>query len=271
MKSVSSRENAAYKAMARLVSSGSERRKSGASVLEGAHLLAAYLDSGGKPEEVMVDAAGLADAEVARLVERSAPARTTLLSDALFKSISTVESPTGVIARIATPGGRAAPRDASLVLLLEDLQDPGNVGTLLRSAAAAGAGHVLLSPRCAFAWSPKVLRAGMGAHFALNIVEGADLAAFLARYRGTSIALGGQAARAVYDLDLAGPVALVVGNEGSGVSEAVARAAKVRARIPMAGPIESLNAGTAGSIALFEVVRQRQAGHGQATSCEPPR
>ena len=139
MKSVASRDNAAYKAIARLVASGSERRANALSVLDGAHLLEAFLDSGRVSEEVMVNAAGLADAEVAALVARSAPARVTLFSDALFKSLSTVDSPTGVIALVRTPEGKGVPADAALVLLLEDIQDPGNVGTLLRSAAAAGA------------------------------------------------------------------------------------------------------------------------------------
>jgi TrmH family RNA methyltransferase len=153
--------------------------------------------------------------------------------------------------------GKAAPRDAKLVLLLEDIQDPGNVGTLLRSAAGAGAGHVMLSGGCAFAWSPKVLRAAMGAHFALEIVEGADLAAWIPGYRGISVALSGHAAKSLYDLDLAKPCALLVGNEGGGLSPALESAATVRAKIPMPGRLESLNAGTAGSIALFECVRQR--------------
>lgn len=257
MKSVASRDNAAYKAMARLASSGSKRRKGGVSILDGAHLLGAFLDSGRKPEEVMVNRAGLADAEIATLVERSQPARVTLLADALFKTVSTVDSPTGVIALVRTPVARAVPADAPLVLLLEDIQDPGNVGTLLRSAAAAGAGHVLLSPHCAFAWSPKVLRAAMGAHFALNIVEGADLAEFLARYRGTSVALDTRAEGSLYDLDLTQPAAFLIGNEGAGLSDALLGAAQVRARIPMPGTIESLNAATAGSICLFEAVRQR--------------
>jgi len=259
MKAIASRDNAAFKAMARLVASGSERRKRGASVLDGAHLLAAFLDSGRTPEALMVSRAGLDDPEVARLVERSRPAPVTLLSDALFDALSTVQSPTGVIAEVRTPEGAAVPDDAALVLALDDIQDPGNVGTLLRSAAAAGAGHVLLSARCAFAWSPKVLRAAMGAHFAVNIVEGADLVAFLARYRGTSIALAAGGERSLYDLDLRGPVAFIVGNEGAGVSGAVLAAARARARIPLAGAVESLNAGTAGSIALFEAVRQRGA------------
>jgi TrmH family RNA methyltransferase len=258
MKAIASRDNPAFKAMARLAASGAERRRSGASVLDGAHLLAAFLDSGRKPEEVMVSKAGLANPEIARLVERSAPARVTLLSDALFEALSTVDSPTGIIAAVRTPAGEAVPDDAPLVLALEDIQDPGNVGTLLRSAAAAGARHVMLSPRCAFAWSPKVLRSAMGAHFALNIVEGADLPAFLARFHGTSVALAGKAERTLYDVDLRGRAALIVGNEGAGLSETLAHAATVRARIPMAGPVESLNAGTAGSIALFEALRQRR-------------
>ena len=108
MKALSSRENAAFKAMARLASSSAERRRSGLSVLDGAHLLGAFLDSGRKPEEVMVSRAGLADAEVAKLIERSAPARVTLLSDALFASLYGLPSPTGVIASVRTPAGRKA-------------------------------------------------------------------------------------------------------------------------------------------------------------------
>ena len=243
--------------MAKLVSSAAERRKTGMSVLDGAHLLAAFMQAGGAPEEIMLSEAGAADAEIAGLVRRAAGARVTLLTDALFNAISTVESPTGVLAAVRTPHSRPASPDARLALLLEDIQDPGNVGTLLRSAAAAGADHVLLSPQCAFAWSPKVLRAAMGAHFATNIVERADLAAFLATYRGTSVALAGRGERSLYALDLRGPAAIVVGNEGAGLSTDVMAACKLRAHIPMAAAMESLNAGTAGSVALFEAVRQR--------------
>jgi TrmH family RNA methyltransferase len=257
MKTVASRDNAAFKAMARLASNSNERRRSGLSVLDGAHLLAAFLDSGRKPEEVMVSRAGLADPEVARLIERSAPARVTLLSDALFGSLSELASPTGVIASVRTPTGRTAAADAALVLLLDDVQDPGNVGTLLRSAAAAGADSVILSSKCAFAWSPKVLRSAMGGHFALNIVEGANLGEFVRGYRGRSIALAPRAKASLYDTDLTGPCAFLVGAEGAGLSPELESAASARVRIPMPGRVESLNAATAGSICLFEAVRQR--------------
>jgi TrmH family RNA methyltransferase len=158
---------------------------------------------------------------------------------------------------VRTPEGKGVPADASLVLLLEDIQDPGNVGTLLRSAAAAGAGHVLLSAHCAFAWSPKVLRAAMGAHFALNVVESADLAGFVELYEGACVALAAGGGTSLYDLDMTRPVAILVGNEGAGLTPALLEAATVQARIPMPGRAESLNAGTAGSLALFEAVRQR--------------
>jgi len=257
LKSINSRDNERYKVVKRLVTNASERRKSGRSVLDGAHLLAAFLDSGGKPEEIYVSQAGLARDEIARLVQRSEPAPLTLLADGLFEALSTVESPTGVIAVVPTPAAKPVPSDAGFVLLLEDIQDPGNVGTLLRSAAAAGAEHVMLSPACAFAWSPKVLRSAMGAHFAVNIVEGADLEAWVKAFRGTSIALDGWSEQSLYDLELHTPIALLVGNEGSGLSPALARAATLRARIPMSKRMESLNAAAAGTVALFEAARQR--------------
>jgi TrmH family RNA methyltransferase len=258
MKEITSRENARYRAMAKLVASAAERRKRGLTVLDGAHLVAAFLDSGRRVESAMVSREAMGRREIAELAKRCEPAEVHTVPERLFAPLSTVETATGIVAAARTPESLTVPAGASLVLLLEDVQDPGNVGTLLRSAAAAGAGHVVLSKTCAFAWSPKVLRAGMGAHFALNIVEGTDLLAFLAQYRGTSVALEAGARTALHDLDLgSGPVAVLVGNEGAGLSAEVLRAASVRAKIPMPGRMESLNAAVAGSVCLFEVLRQR--------------
>jgi len=142
--------------------------------------------------------------------------------------------------------------------LLEDIQDPGNVGSMLRSAAAAGVHDVLLSKSCAFAWSPKVLRAAQGAHFALNIVEGADLLAFVAHYAGQVVALVPAVSKALYDLDLAKSTAFVIGNEGAGLSAELLAAVSVHATIPMPGKSESLNAAAAAAICLFEMARQRR-------------
>ena len=258
MKTVASKENPAYKSLAKLVNSAAERRKRGLTVVEGLHLVEACLKAGHVVASLMVSDSACGDAEVARLLLRAGKVSVTRLSDKLFQAVSTLPSSAGILAVVATPSGRPVPADAGFCLLLEDVQDPGNVGTLLRSAAAAGAEHVLLSPSCAFAWSPKVLRAGQGAHFALNIAESADLAGFLATWKGKSVALASDASTSIFDVDIAGPIAFLVGNEGAGLSRDLLKVAGMRARIPMPGAAESLNAGVAGSIALFEAVRQRK-------------
>lgn len=259
MKTVSSRENAAFKAVAKLAASASERRKRGLTVLDGAHLVGAFLDASHAIETVVVSRSALERDEVARIVARVPPAAVVVVADKVFESVSTVDSATGILAAVPAPRGTAIPPTADLVLLLEGVQDPGNVGTLLRSAAAAGSRHVGLAPGCAFAWSLKAVRAGMGAHFVLNLVEDFDLAGWLAAYRGTSVALAGGAGRPIYELDLRGPVAIVVGSEGAGLSAAVRAKASVAACIPMPGRAESLNAAVAGSLGLFEALRQRAA------------
>ena len=245
--------------MAKLASSASERRKRGLTVLDGAHLVGAFLEAGHAVDTLMVSRAALQRAEVARLAQQVPEAQLITVADTLFESLSTVDSSTGVLAAVAVPKGKPVPADADLILLLEDVQDPGNVGTLVRSAAAVGAGHVLLSPACAFAWSLKTVRAAMGAHFAVNIREGVDLVEFLRGYRGTSVALVGAAAGSLYEADLHGPVAIVVGNEGAGLSVPLRQSATIEARIPMPGKVESLNAGIAGSLGLVEALRQRGA------------
>ena len=259
MKAVASRDNPAFKAMARLAASAPERRKRGLTVLDGAHLVGAFLDARHRVDTLMVSRSALERPEIARLAGRVPEAAVVVVADKLFETLSTVDSSTGIIAAVPAPRGEPIPTDADLVLLLEDVQDPGNVGTALRSAAAAGARHVALTPGCAFAWSLKTVRAGMGAHFRLNIAEDVDAAAFLRAYRGTSVALAGGAARSIHGLDLRGPVAIVVGNEGAGLSAPVLAAATVVARIPMPGKAESLNAAVAASLGLFEAVRQRGA------------
>jgi TrmH family RNA methyltransferase len=139
---------------------------------------------------------------------------------------------------------------------LADRQDPGNVGAILRSAAAAGVGQVFLSPHCAFAWSPKVLRAGQGAHFHLEIFEDVDLVAWVRDYRGTLVAAVTSGGESLFTADLAGPVAVAIGNEGAGLSESLRAAAQGRVSIPMPGGFESLNAAAAAAICLFECVRR---------------
>ncbi|MBL8525151.1 MAG: RNA methyltransferase [Betaproteobacteria bacterium] len=259
IKTIRSRDNAFVKQLIALAHSSRERRKAGLTVLDGIHLVRAYVDAQGAPHAIAVAESALEREEVvALLAHRAISGQVNVLADNLMAEASALESPAFLMATITTPEPAAIPTNAS-VLVLEDLQDPGNVGSLLRSAAAAGIEHILTSKTTAFAWSPKVLRAAQGAHFSINIVEGADVAAFLKNYRGRSLALvpRGEGVQSLYAQNLAGAIAILVGNEGSGLSAETLQAASRRVTIPMPGNIESLNAAAAGAICLFEMVRQR--------------
>lgn len=256
MKLIQSRDNAFFKALKRLAESGRERRKTGKTLLDGVHLVEAYEAAFGAVETLIVAESALAGGEVARFVEgRDA----VLLADVLMRELGLVDTPSGLLAVAAMPDSIAAVDLEKEAILLDGVQDPGNVGTLLRTAAAAGIKQALLAPGCAAAWSPKVLRAGQGAHFALAIHEDADLAGFMAVYRGTTAVTCLDGSTSLYEADWQGPLAWVFGAEGQGVSPALIAAARLRIRIPMPGAVESLNVAAAAAVCLFEAVRRKQA------------
>ena len=260
MKHIASRDNAHFRDLRKLCQSGRERRKAGRIVLDGMHLLESYSERFGAPEEIIVSTTGAARAEIARYLECCAGKGVTLLADALFAELASVDTPSGIMAVAGWPRCARGPDEEADALLLDGVQDPGNLGSILRSAAAAGIRQVLLSTDCAQAWSPKALRAAMGAHFALDIHESADLPGFLAGYRGQSIVTALDTANSLYALDLRGPLAWVFGSEGQGVRAALAERAARRVCIPMPGATESLNVAAAAAICLFEAVRQRRSG-----------
>ena len=257
MKSIRSKDNPQIKALIKLAGSSRERRRTGTTLLEGEHLVRAYQESGGVAETILASESALADHEVGRFFE-NVPARSRLaLADGLLDRISQLVSSAGVAAVIKTPRPGPVPQSVSDCLLLENIQDPGNLGSILRTAVAAGVSQVFLSKSSVFAWSPKVIRAGMGAHFFISIFEGVEVDEFGSSFRGSVVAMEPRARASLYELDLRGPVAWVFGNEGAGLSEGALRLATHRARIPMPGPAESLNVAAAAAICLFEQIRQR--------------
>ena len=258
MKTIHSRDNPFVKQLVALAHSSRERRKVGLTVLDGIHLVRAYIDACGAPHAIAIAESAVARIEVIELRANCAPHGVNILADKLMAEASSLDSPAFVMAMVATPAAHAVPPEATM-LVLEDVQDPGNVGSMLRSAAAAGISDIVLSKTSAFAWSPKVLRAAQGAHFFLNIVEGVDVVALISAYQGQSLALvpHGVGAARLYDVDMAGPVAILIGNEGTGLTGALIDSATHRVAIPMPGKIESLNASAAGAICLFEMTRQR--------------
>jgi TrmH family RNA methyltransferase len=256
MKTIASRDNPSFKDLRALARDARRQRQEGRALLDGPHLLAAALDHGHVPDLLAVGESAAALPEVVALLARVPHVPVLCLRDALFREISELATPLGILARIAVPPEPTfAP--AGDCLLLDAVQDAGNVGTLLRTAAAAGVPDVLLGPGCAGAWTPRVLRAAQGAHFALVIREQVDLAAFLDGYAGTAVAAVAHDGRSLYELDFAGPTAWLFGNEGAGIAPELALRAGQRATIPLAAGSESLNVAAAAAVCLFEMRRRR--------------
>ncbi len=253
---ITSSENSHFKQLLKLVRSARARREEGVSILDGVHLLGAYLATCGVPRQVVVSHSGLANAEIQGLIAALGSVQPLVFSDSLFGRLSTVETPTGILAAVSTPRAVGAPDPAAACVALEDIQDPGNLGSILRSAAAAGIRQVLLSRGSVHAWSPRVLRAGMGAHFMLQIYEQCELEPFLRAYHGLVVATAHPAQTSLFEVDLTGSVALVLGNEGAGLSQGLLAAAHQVAAIPMAGKSDSLNVAAAAAVCLFERRRQ---------------
>lgn len=251
---ITSADNPRFKSLLKLVHSSRERRLAGKSLLDGTHLLQAYQAHVGAPECVIVSRSGVDDPEIQALLPHAAD--TLLLQDNLFKQLSSVATPTGIIAVINTPRREAPPATLQTCVMLEDVQDPGNLGSILRSCAAAGIKQVFLSKPSVNAWSPRVLRAGMGAHFSVEIYERSDLLELVRGFPGRVLVTQRQAPHSVFESDLSGTVALLFGNEGAGVSGALAQCAHAAITIPMSAATESLNVAAAAAVCLFERVRQ---------------
>jgi TrmH family RNA methyltransferase len=174
------------------------------------------------------------------------------------------EHPQGVAALVEAPQCKMQamfpppPRPAPLVVIAAGLQDPGNLGTLVRSAEAFGATGMILLPGTVSLWNAKTLRASSGSAFRLPVLAlTADVAFTALRDHGVRI-LAAVARDGYGETDLRGPSALLIGNEGSGLPEAWIAQADARVTIPFSGAVESLNAAIAGSVLLYDAMRQRQ-------------
>ena len=259
---ITSPDNPVVRRLRRLADSARACRETGRTLAEGLHVIEAALAA--RVEIVTLVTRGRPSPDVAALVERAQSAdangrlKSIELGAALYDAISPVEHGVGILAEIAIP-----PRESSTALdgdavYLDGIQDPGNVGTLLRTAAAAGVRRIVLGPGTAYVWAPKVMRSAMGAHFALHLTESADVTAAARNFRGTILAadVGGD------DLYAAewgrGPTLWLFGSEGQGLSPEAMAAAQLRLRIPLAEPVESLNVSAAAAVCLFEQARRRR-------------
>ena len=250
---ITSRDNPALVRLRKLGADASGYRKTGSVWIEGDHLLRAALQRGWRPALVVITEAAMQDAALAALAESAT--RVLVVPVVLFKTLSGLESPAQIGAELTLPATPAIEPNAASVVL-DRLQDAGNVGAILRSAAAFGVRQVLALKGTAALWSPKVLRAGQGAHFGLRLVEG--LAANeLAALAVPLVATSSHTEHSLNRVALPSPCAWVMGHEGQGVSAALMARCALTVGIPQPGGEESLNVAAAAAICLYESERQK--------------
>jgi RNA methyltransferase, TrmH family len=253
VKAIQSRDNPLLVRLRKLAGDPAGYRKHDLVWLEGDHLCSAFAARGGRPRHALITETAYADDELRALAEQAD--EVALLPDNLMAGISTLESPPPIAFVVPWAGtGQVVAKVPTVVL--DRLQDAGNVGTLLRSASAFGFGQVVAIKGTAGLWSPKVLRAGMGAHFGLHLVEGAEESAL----DGLAMPLLGSSSHAAQAIDrvaLPWPCAWVMGHEGQGVSASLQQRCTLTLRIPQPGGEESLNVAAAASVCLYESARQR--------------
>ena len=250
---ITSLQNERVKLAHALQTQAKTRRKEGRIALEGARLLADAVERGGVRPDFALVAADVDSALIDRLT--AAGAAVLPVSDEIMRHVSATEEPPGVVAVFPLPDA-PLPAPPPRALILDAIRDPGNLGTMLRTAAAANVQAVLLAPGCVDAYNPKVLRAGMGAHFRLAVVE-QSWDEIEQATTGATVYLADMTGDAAYDqADWLRPWALIIGSEAHGASEGALTLARQRVTIPMTPGAESLNAAVAAGILLFEARRQ---------------
>jgi len=255
VRQVSSRDNPLLVRLRKLVGDPGAYRKLGEVWIEGDHLCSAYLQRGGpSPTHALITEAGWEDPVLRRLAE--AAQGITVVPAALMAGISPLES-AAPIAFVVPWAPDSGVQRGQATVVLDRLQDAGNVGAILRSAAAFGFSQVAAVKGTAALWSPKVLRAGMGAHFGLRLVEAADPATLADALGIPLLGTSSHARQALHEAALPWPCAWVMGHEGQGVSTALAERCGLALRIPQPGGEESLNVAAAAAVCLYESARQR--------------
>lgn len=254
---ITSSQNPKLKLVRALQGRSKERREENAFLAEGVRLIEEAL-SAEWPFRFVLYSSGLSERGQA-LVDKLKNAGIAVdeVAGDLLQAASGTETSQGILAVLELEALHL-PDQPNFILIPDQIRDPGNLGTLIRTAAAAGVQAVLLPPETTDAFAPKVVRAGMGAHFWLpihtmdwaeieQVCHGAGMQLFLADMFGQSC----------WETDLSGPLALIVGGEAEGASTWARGLADIIVSIPMPGDAESLNAGVAGAVLMFEVVRQR--------------
>ncbi|HEX2650981.1 MAG TPA: RNA methyltransferase [Burkholderiales bacterium] len=255
MGALTSRQNKLVQRWRELSLEGKARKRERAALLEGAHLVTAALNAGVPVRQLILSPKGQGKPEHASAV-RHFGRDPLVVSDSVFGFISDTESPAGIAAEIEIPAAKPDLAASAGCIFLESVQDPGNVGGILRSAAAFGIRDAVLGQGCADPWSPKALRAAMGAHFSLRIAPDADLEKVVGTFGGTLVCTAPREGTPIAQAELPARIGWIFGTEGKGVTRSLAARAALKVTIPMAGLAESLNVGAAAAICFYEASRR---------------
>lgn len=250
-----SKDNPKIKHLRGLIEQNTYRKKQGQTVLEGTHLCLAWLHENKKINSIFTTEHALSHPDYERILAKYTGA-VFVISESLYKDLSTLGTSLACLAIVDLPSSSQTLDFKADTLILENVQDPGNVGTLLRSAAAAGIEQIICTKGSASLWSPRVLRAGMGAHFSLQTFENVTLEEVLPQFQIPVYVTSSHHAESLYSKNLRKACVWILGNEGQGVSDYALQHAQA-VSIPQPGGQESLNVAIAGSICFFEMVRQR--------------
>jgi TrmH family RNA methyltransferase len=253
---ITSSQNPKLKLVRALLGRAKERREAGAFVVEGVRLVEEAVNSNWGLQFALYDELLRERGKSQVAILKSQGVDVEMVSESLMKSLSETETPQGILA-VLIDSRLPIPDAPNFILIPDQIRDPGNLGTLLRTAAATGVQAVLLPPETTDAFAPKVVRSGMGAHFRLPI-HSMTWEEIRGHTKNMQVYLADMDGRSCWETDLRQPLALIVGGEAEGASEEAREVATEKISIPMTGNMESLNAGVAGSVLMFEVIRQRK-------------
>ena len=252
---ITSNQNSKLQLVRTLLGRPKERREAKAFVIEGIRLIEEAVTAGWRFQFVLFsDGLSERGQDLIKVLIAHRVEVDEVAGD-LLQKVSDTEMPQGILAVLEFMN-LEIPASPNFILIPDQIRDPGNLGTLIRSATAAGVQAILLPDETTDAFAPKVVRAGMGAHFRVPI-HSLTWDEICERTKGLQVYLADMDGQSCWGTDLRKPLALIVGNEAEGASEEGRKLATQKISIPMAGNVESLNAGVAGSVLMFEVMRQR--------------
>jgi RNA methyltransferase, TrmH family len=252
---ITSNQNPKIKFARSLFGRAKERRDAGAFVIEGVRLVEEAIKANWPIQFILYDDSLSERGKTKVEALKSQGADVEEISTELMQALSETETSQGILA-VLSFHQLPTPETLNFLLIPDQVRDPGNLGTLLRSAVATGVQTVIIPPNTTDVFAPKVLRSGMGAHFRLPI-HSLTWNEIEKQINGLQVYIADMDGGPCWQADLRGPLALIIGSEADGASESARKLATGKLAIPMAKDVESLNAGVAGSVLMFEVVRQR--------------